>query len=73
MKILKSGIEMTPAELNKIKGGLCSCGCDIGFSGMRLNVLAEDKGGCYCGCNCVPSTEGQSEYEGSWWGAFIQY
>lgn len=72
MKVLKSGVEMTPAELNKARGGLCSCGCDIGYNGMHMNVLAQDTGGCYCGCNCVPGDESQGEFSGSWWGAYIQ-
>jgi hypothetical protein len=49
MKVLKSGIEMTPHELEKLRGGAaCACGCGIGFSGDQLN--ASGSGGCYCGC-----------------------
>lgn len=48
MKILKSGVEMTPKELNKLKGGACACGCN--FSAMGLSNSGEEGGDCYCGC-----------------------
>ena len=48
MKVLKSGIEMTPAELKKMKGGACACGCD--FSAESLHASSESGGGCVCNC-----------------------
>lgn len=49
MKVLKSGIEMKPDELDKLRGGVvCACGCGIGFSGEQLN--SSGTGGCFCGC-----------------------
>jgi len=48
MKVLKSGIEMTPAELNKMKGGACACGCN--FSAEGLWSSGEEGGDCMCNC-----------------------
>jgi len=48
MKVLKSGIEMTPKQMEKSKGGACACGCNS--SGMGLNSMADDSG--ICGCSC---------------------
>ena len=63
MKVLKSGIEMKPDELDKLRGGaVCACGCGIGFNGEQLN--ASGSGGCYCGC--VP---GVPEVFGDMWDA----
>jgi hypothetical protein len=51
MKILKSGIEMTPKELSASKGGaICACACQIGFISESLHASGEDNYGCYCGC-----------------------
>ncbi len=57
MKIKKSGIEMTPAEMSKAKAGDCACGCDAGYSGTQLSVSGIDSKNCYCGC-----TSGGSPY-----------
>ncbi len=73
MKILKSGIEMEPSELDEVKGGLCSCGCDIGYNGMRMSVLGEENGSCYCGCTCNSSTGlYSSEWNYDFYGGYIQ-
>lgn len=48
MKILKSGIEVAPKELKKIKGGACACGCN--FSSLGLHSCSEEGGGCQCNC-----------------------
>ncbi len=48
MKIMKSGIEMTPTELKKINGGACACGCN--FSSMGLHATSENGGNCACNC-----------------------
>lgn len=48
MRVLKSGIEMTPKQLDKIKGGACACGCNS--AAMGLNSWADDSNA--CGCNC---------------------
>jgi natural product precursor len=50
MKILKSGIEMTPAELNKLKGGYCTCACGIYVSSINASVVGEESGLCTCYC-----------------------
>jgi hypothetical protein len=50
MKVLKSGYEIEPSELSKIRGGACACGCGIGFHGENLNVGGDEGGTCRCGC-----------------------
>jgi hypothetical protein len=50
MKVLKSGIEMDAADLKKIRGGACSCGCDIGFDSENMSDLGVDGDWCACGC-----------------------
>ncbi len=49
MKVLKSGIEMTPAQLKKMKGGACACGCDYSAEGLWLS----GKSGSSCECGCI--------------------
>jgi hypothetical protein len=56
MKILKSGIEMTPKELNQIKGGWCACGCEGGFNSHNLHASGSEDGECICGCTSGPDT-----------------
>lgn len=53
MKILKSGIEVNSKELSTLKGGACSCGCDIGFNGEHVNSVCHENhdGACYCECS----------------------
>lgn len=51
MKILKSGVEMTPEELIESRGGAtCACGCEGGFSSQQLWTSSKIGGGCICGC-----------------------
>jgi len=57
MKLLKSGIEMELSELDKIKGGLCTCGCNIQFNGSVMMVPGTEAGACSCGCACDKDTE----------------
>ena len=54
MKVLKSGIEMTPEELEKVKGSGCACGCDTGVDSSWLYGNSKSNGG--CGCICLPSS-----------------
>lgn len=73
MKILKSGIELEPSELEKVKGGLCSCGCDIGYNGMRIVVAGEENGSCYCASVCLgDETVKQANFYDDFHGAYIQ-
>lgn len=51
MKVLKSGIEMKSADLKKIRGGSCACGCGITWDGDTLNVTGDYGGVCFCGCD----------------------
>ena len=58
MKILKSGIETTPEELSKIKGGIrCACGCEGGYNSGQLWGSASNGGGCICGCTTTRNGE----------------
>lgn len=57
MKVLKSGIEMTPAEQKKIKGAYCACGCGLGFNGENLCSMG-GSGVCTCGCFGTTITAG---------------
>lgn len=50
MKILKSGIEMTPEEMIKTRGGRCACGCEGGYVSGELWVIADENKECQCGC-----------------------
>jgi len=51
MKILKSGVEMTPEELRKSRGGACACGCSIGI-GADSGTNGGDQGDtCFCSCD----------------------
>lgn len=59
MKVLKSGIEMTKEELNKTKGGLCSCACGIRIGSMNVSVVSED-GNQLCSCGGCSSIDGNS-------------
>ncbi|NIM11499.1 MAG: hypothetical protein GTO45_16385 [Candidatus Aminicenantes bacterium] len=64
MKVLKSGIEMTPEELSKAKAGACACGCGWGYNGENL-VSSAQSGKC-CGCGCTePKPPGFDSYEGN--------
>jgi len=53
MKVLKSGVEMTPSELSKSRGGgSCACGC---ATGENVSVLSQGmKKDSTCGCTCIP-------------------
>jgi hypothetical protein len=51
MEVLKSGIEMDPSDLSKVKGGVCACGCDIGRDAESFSDgSVEGPGFCSCGC-----------------------
>jgi hypothetical protein len=50
MKVLKSGGEIDPKKANKIKGGACSCHCDIGVSSTNVNVPGHVHDICLCNC-----------------------
>lgn len=51
MKVLKSGIEIDPRKLKKIKGGSCACHCDIGYHGTVVNVPGHVGDICLCSCS----------------------
>lgn len=48
MRVIKSGVEMTPEQLTRVKGGACACGCN--FSTMGLHSTSESGGNCACNC-----------------------
>jgi len=50
MKVLKSGIEMTPEEMHQVKGGSCACGCAGGFASIEAYYPSYEEGYCSCGC-----------------------
>jgi hypothetical protein len=51
MKILKSGIEMTPKELSATKAGNdCACACQTGFNTADIFQLGSGDHMCECGC-----------------------
>ena len=50
MKILKSGVDMTPKELREIRGGHnCICGCE-GVPSARVYSNSESGDSCHCYC-----------------------
>ena len=64
MKILKSGIEMTPEELKASKAGkACACSCQLGFDTENLWNFGAEETACECGCAMAP-------FYGSWWSAY---
>lgn len=50
MKLLKSGIELDPRDLNKIRGSACACGCGIDYNSMWTSGSGVDSEACQCGC-----------------------
>ena len=51
MKILTSGIEMTPEELNASKAGKdCACACQTGFNTSDVFQVGSADHFCECGC-----------------------
>ena len=65
MKILKSGIEMTPEELNASKAGkACACGCQLGFDSEMLHGGGSEETACECGCINPPYPEPET-YSGT--------
>lgn len=50
MKVLKSGIEIDPKDLTKVKGGACACGCDIGVSSTSASNDGIEVKNCFCRC-----------------------
>ncbi|MCP5107181.1 MAG: hypothetical protein GY950_27590 [bacterium] len=50
MRVLKSGIEMDSKQMQKVKGGICACACDIGYDAENNSELSVNGGLCMCGC-----------------------
>ncbi len=50
MKILKSGVEIDPRKLKKVKGGACACFCEGGSSG-GVSYPATVGDVCICQCH----------------------
>ncbi len=50
MKVLKSGVEMTPEEMQKTKGAMCACGCGIGVNSSSPFTGGSHGGDCFCAC-----------------------
>ena len=48
MKVLKSGVDMTPEDLSRLKGGACACGCD--YSAEMVHAAGESGSSCTCFC-----------------------
>jgi len=48
MRVLESGVDMTPEELNRLKGGACACGCEV-FAEV-VHALGSGGGTCFCTC-----------------------
>ena len=48
MKVLESGVDMTPEELSRLKGGACACGCD--YSSEMVSAIAISGDSCVCTC-----------------------
>jgi hypothetical protein len=55
MRILKSGIEMSPQELRKLNGGYCACYCDGDYEGQGdcLATFPTDADTCFCSCDFI--------------------
>ena len=52
MEVLESGIELDPSDLSKVRGGMCACGCDIGYDAEHYSDMSVDGGSlCVCGCD----------------------
>jgi len=69
LKVLKSGVEMTPQELRKVKGGSCACGCEGGYSSSGLFMSSDGSGGCYCGCTTT-YPDGSNVFVSPWSSAY---
>jgi hypothetical protein len=67
MKILKSGVEMTPDELSASKAGkACACSCQLGFDTENMHLIGAEATTCVCGCIEPPgnySSSGVWAYE----------
>jgi hypothetical protein len=51
MKVLKSGVEMTPGELIASKAGkACACSCQGGLDTGDMHGLGAEETICFCGC-----------------------
>lgn len=50
MKVLKSGIEIDPSDLSKVKGSACACYCKVGENGDYQHGTGHDGNGCSCNC-----------------------
>lgn len=58
MKLVKSGIEMDPPELDRFKGGKpCACGCPVMVHGDGLHGGASLQGLCECICEGTGTSE----------------
>ena len=66
MKPLKSGIEIDPNKLSNMKGGACSCGCDVYHASTIVTMSGEE--GADCNCQCSVYDPSHSTYSS----AFIQ-
>lgn len=66
MKILKSGVEMTPEDKTKIRGGSCSCFCDTRYvNGTSFSVPGQTQAYCFCSCDS-PGDNGQDAHESAY-------
>ena len=54
MKVLKSGIEIDPRKLKKVKGGMCACYCETGHSSGAVSFPATVGDVCICQCENDP-------------------
>jgi len=55
MKVLKSGIEMTPEELKASKAGkACACSCQLGVDTENMWNIGAEATLCACGCTYLP-------------------
>lgn len=54
MKVLKSGIEIDPRKLKKVKGGACACFCEYSTVTGAVTTPATYGDVCICQCEHEP-------------------
>jgi len=65
MKVLNCGVEMTPEELRKSRGGMCACGCSVGIGADSGTNGAEQGDTCFCSCDLDNESERHATSDGA--------